>query len=148
MISLKVKKRFYFPFIFIFLFGYISAALFKNVDVNHVYGILPVYTIYTEKFLDKETVGTNKGILNIMKFKDKEVLAHELIHSKQAYRTLYLTFILSRYSESYRAKCEAEAYALIITSEIAVPIFAKMIQEEYAPSISIEKIEGYIRNYL
>jgi hypothetical protein len=137
-------------FLLIYLIGYTAAICSPNVDVAYVYKVCPVFNIYTNNFIDDSEAGSNKGIFNIMRPEDRGtiVVEHELIHSKQCYRTFYLGTIFAFLNKSYLAKCEAEAYSIEINSEAQIFTYAKMIQECYSPNIPTKIIEGYIRNYL
>lgn len=137
-------------FLLIYLIGYTAVICSANVDVAYVYKVCPVFNVYTTHFIADEESGSNKGIINVMRPEDRgtNVLDHELIHAKQCYRTFYLGTIIAYFSETYLAKCEAEAYAIEINSEFGVVEYAKLIQECYSPNVPVKKIEGYIRNYL
>jgi hypothetical protein len=136
-------------FLLIYLIGYTAAICSANIDVVYVYKVCPVFNVYTTHFIDDET-GSNKGIINVIRPEDRDtnVVKHELIHAKQCYRTFYLGTIFAYFNKSYLAKCEAEAYSIEINNEFGVVEYAKLIQDCYAPNVPIEKIEGYIRNYL
>lgn len=143
----SIRKRFWLIFVFIYLVGYLGVITSENVEVDYVYKVCPVFTLYSKDLLDKENAGCNKGIINILYNKDIIVKKHELVHAKQFYRTFSFGWIFSYFNENNAAKFESEAYASQINNVNSIPIYAEMIKSEYAPTISIRIIEMYLRNY-
>lgn len=71
---------------------------------------------------------------------DKGILAHELCHVGQWWRTLGFHSILYLISKSYRLKCEVEAYRIQLTySPGQLDYFAKRMTEMYGLSITIDE---------
>ena len=68
---------------------------------------------------------------------DKGLLEHEIVHSKQFYRTCGLWSIFYRFSSSWRYDSEVEAYAVQITHapekdvERLLDLFATFVVERY-----------------
>jgi hypothetical protein len=145
----QFRKRFIVPFILIYAIGYSMAFLSTNVEVDYVFKVCPVFTIYTDKFIDDKFAGINKGIYNIIRPENRygTVKIHEMKHGEQAYRTGFMNLFRALYDKKYLAKLEAEAYATEIENKKQIPMFASMIKELYAPNVSLETIDGYIRNY-
>ena len=135
-------------FLLIYLTGYAAAALLTNVKVDYVYKVCPVFTVYVDD-IDNNSAGVNKGIVNFIKHinKDTDIEDHEMIHAKQCYRTFYLSTIIAHFSQSWLAKCEAEAYSIQLTSIHSIKPYAMLIQESYSPDVPLEQIESYLRNY-
>jgi len=143
---LKVRKCFYIPILLIFISGYISAALSSNIEVYHVYKILPAFIIYTDDTQDGK-LSEARGIITFIHHDvrdDKQILDHELMHVKQAYRYGFQHWIPALFSDSVIAYMEAEAYSLQIKNKENIPVWAEMIKEEYGKSVRIEKIEEYL----
>ena len=139
-----VRKRFYYPPLIVLITAYIIAAISPMVDVYHVYKLCPAFVVYTDQYLVEGSSGTTRGIVVLIHpdFKDTSmVLDHELIHVKQAYRTLFTDWILCSLSQGHHANREAEAYATQIVTMREIPELAKMIKDEYAPKIEVGKIE-------
>lgn len=108
--------------------------------ISRVYGILPVWTIFTEKFLPQGRAGQCYGIFNVIKPAsrgDKGIIEHELVHSRQWYRGLgVFHWLRYKYSWAYRYRAELQAYAVQLThyDEFSVSrmmLFAKYISETY-----------------
>lgn len=148
--KLQANKILVISFLLIYLIGYAAVFLSPNVEVSYVYKVCPVFTIYVENIDNTNPAGINKGIFNFIRHidRDSDVEDHELIHAKQCYRTFYLSTIYAYFNKTYLTKCEAEAYAPMINSEHGITPFAEMIRDCYGPDVPIEKIEGYLRNYL
>ncbi len=147
--SLKVRKIFYIPILIVLLFGYITSSFSENIEVHHVYKILPAFVIYTENIKAKFS-GTTQGMIVFIhpEFRgNKEVLEHELMHVQQGYRYGFQSWIFMLRSDKMFVNMEAEAYALHIQNENEIPFWADFIKEEYESSASMEEIEGYIRYY-
>jgi len=68
---------------------------------------------YVDAFSDDFAGKTNAIYIRILsKYKDdKGLLAHELVHVKQCYRTLFMHGLIYRLNKNYRLRSEAEAYA-------------------------------------
>ncbi|RLI62012.1 MAG: hypothetical protein DRO67_07515 [Candidatus Asgardarchaeum californiense] len=150
MKHLKIRKRFYIPILLVLMSSYMIAALLPNVEVYHVYKICPAFVIYTDNFLTPGQITTIRGMIVIIHpdiRSYKNVLEHELMHVKQAYRYCFQHWIPMLWSDSMLAHMEAEAYALHIANKESIPIYAKMLKEEYNFSASIEELEEYILYY-
>lgn len=149
MNHLKVRKRFYIPILAVLICGYIIAALSSNVEVYHVYKIFPAFVVYTD-ILKPGSAAAVKGIVVII-HPDirgcKDVLEHELMHIKQGYRYGFQHWIPMLWSDNMVAHMEAEAYALHIPDKKSIPIWAKMLKEEYNFSASVKELEGFILYY-
>lgn len=148
-----LRKRFYIVPALLLCIAYSLAALLKNVEVYHVYKILPAFFWYTDYVLETHQEATTRGMLVIIR-KDlieheikQEVVDHELVHVKQYYRTFFASPYITHFSQDYLAKIEAEAYALALDKEEEVIIFSLMIQECYTPDVPLERIEEYLRFY-
>ncbi len=83
--------------------------------IKFVYGILPAFIIYTDKFLKPQNGGETRLMFIMIRsrFKDSEaLLIHGLTHVKQCYRLLIIPHgLLLRFSGRYEQKIELEAYA-------------------------------------
>ena len=82
------------------------------MKIKFVYKILPVIVVYTDN-LDPKWGGYCYGPFIKIRNKyidDKGLLEHELTHSKQVYRTMFLHGLMYKFSEKYRVKSEVEAY--------------------------------------
>jgi len=146
-----LRKRFYIPPLLALLFGYCLAFYYPHIEVNHVYKVLPVFTIYTENGLTIDQAGTCRGLIVLIRPEcknDKSVKIHELVHARQAYRHLFFNWLFVACDRKYLAKIECEAYATQITNVKQVPYYADMIQEEYAPNVRYEIIEDYLYYYV
>lgn len=148
-----VRRRFYVIPILLLSIAYVVAAFSKNVEVYYVYGVLPAFVWYTDSGLNDEQEAAEQGILILMRkyllyHNDKQmILDHELVHVRQAYRTLFISCFATHFSEKYLAKIEAESYALGIDNEENVIIFRSLIKEFYTPNVPEEEIEQYLRYY-
>jgi len=86
----------------------------KKYVIKFVYGFLPVLVIYNSTLLPKRFSGYSYILVVVLRgaINTNEILLnHELTHSKQGYRTLFLHSILYVTSKRYRLKSEIEAYA-------------------------------------
>ena len=82
------------------------------MKIKFVYKVLPVLVFYTDN-LDPKWGGYCYGpVVKIRKKyeNDEGLLQHELVHSKQFYRTLTLHGIAYKLFETYRVHSEVEAY--------------------------------------
>lgn len=82
------------------------------MKIKFVYKILPVLVLYTDN-LDPKWGGYCYGPFIKIRNKYKDdigLLEHELTHSKQVYRTIFLHGLFYKFSETYRVKSEVEAY--------------------------------------
>lgn len=145
----KIRKRYVVALILFFYSGIFPAAVSPNIEVDFVYKICPVYTVYSNMFLEGFE-GVNKGFINFIPPYNKgtTVKIHEMTHSKQAYRSCFLSPVLCSFSEDYLAKSEAEAYASEFTNPAFINMYATLIHDLYTPSIPIKTIENYIREFL
>jgi hypothetical protein len=78
-----------------------------------VFGFLPAFIFYTESLPAPWCGGTANGPVVRLRPKyqnDTGILAHELVHVRQWYRTLGLHGILYTASRRYRLASEVEAY--------------------------------------
>ena len=150
MKCLKIRKRFYIPILLVLMSSYMVVAFSPNVEVYHVYKMCPAFVIYTDNFLAPGQTATIRGMIVII-HPDvrgcKNVLEHELMHVRQGYRYGFQHWILMLWSDNMLTHMEAEAYALHIPNEESIPIYAKMLKEEYSFSASIEELEEYILYY-
>jgi len=145
----KVRKWFLIPFLLIFTIPYIAAAISDDIEVHYVYKVLPAFVLYTDGY-NHGNMGVCKGIfVSIVKAAkgDKQVLDHELIHVKQEYRHGFQTWLPLLLSEKQLVKMECEAYAIEVSDRRSVPIYASMIQLEYAPDTPITYIEEQFYYY-
>ena len=142
-----LRKRFYIPPIICILIMYILAGISPLIDVKHVYKVCPAFIIYTDVYLDSGSCGAARGIIVLINPKsrdDQTVIDHELIHIQQSYRSLFTDWIFCWLDKEHLAKRECEAYAIQINNVDNIPIWAKMIQEEYSPNAPLENIEEYL----
>lgn len=145
-----VRKIFYIPPLLILLFGYFIALTSPNVEVQHIYKVLPVFTIYTEQTLTDDQEATCRGLLIIIRPESRDepnVLKHELVHARQAYKSFFFSWVFAAIDEEILAKMECEAYASHIKAD-AIPYYAKMIQKEYAPNVPYKIIKNYLTYYV
>lgn len=145
-----VRKRFYIPPIIVLLCMYAASFYYPNIEVRHVYSVCPVFIIYTDQFVGEGNSGTSRGPLILIRpeYKDDFLLEnHELVHSKQSYRSFFLGWIRAVFDRDYLAKLEAEAYAIELTDHNQIGIYARMIQEEYSPNSDLQLIKEYLYQY-
>jgi len=98
-----------------------------------VYKILPAFVFQVET-----DTGISMAIGNIVVI-DREasegVIAHELIHVKQNYRTLFTAIILYKLSQRYRLMYEVEAFKKQIEvdqlSDLHIMNIAEVLAEDY-----------------
>jgi len=84
------------------------------MEWKRIYSLIPVPVFYNER-VPKRFAGVSYGVLVIIRpaYKDDEgLLAHELHHCKQWWRTLGIYGILNHFSKRWRFKYEVEAYAV------------------------------------
>jgi hypothetical protein len=147
------RKRFYIPPLIALAILYIVAFISPDVDVDHVYGVCPAFTFYSDTAggIRKDDAGITKEIIVIIQplyRNDPVVKKHELIHVKQAYRTLFTSWFFYIFFDDYRAKAEAEAYAKTEIQNVnQIPYYAKMIKNEYKVTTDVKLIEGYLLIY-
>ena len=145
----KIRKLIYIPVIITILIGYIIAGLSSDIEVYHVYKILPVFVIYTDN-INGGDEGRIKGPLIFIRKRSKGneiILRHELIHSKQSYRYFCFHWVPMLFSDRMLAKMESEAYSIEIKRKEDIPNWALFIKEEYNLSLTQEEIESYILYY-
>lgn len=145
-----LRKRFYIPPLLALLFGYCLAFYYPHIEVNHVYKVLPVFTIYTEKTLNLDQAGTCRGIIILIRPSCKDdttVKIHELVHARQAYKSFFFYWLIAAVDDEYLAKIECEAYATEIVNSNQIPIIARLIQTEYTPNVRYDIIEDYLMEY-
>jgi len=148
-----VRKRFYYPPFVMLVIAYIIAAVSPDVKATQVYGVLPVFILYTEtEFLYGEgNAATCRGPVVVIsnEYRDDEgAHKHELVHARQAYRTVLFHWLLCLLSENSLAKAEAEAYGRTdMVRETDAPIWAKLIQESYTPNVDLKHIEELLQHY-
>ena len=109
-----------------------------------VYYMLPMLTIFTNKFLSHG--GTSYGVVNLIKPKhehDELLYQHERIHTKQFYRTLFTHGIWYNLSKTYAAKSEAEAYKY--GSKLSNEMNCKYLQDKYDFGFSDKKLMEIIK---
>lgn len=81
--------------------------------IKFVYGICPVFIEYTDKELPNRFIGTSRAFFIKIKKgceEDKGLLAHEIEHCKQFYRTFGIGDLLYTYSKKWKLKYELDAY--------------------------------------
>ena len=158
-----VRRCIYIPVLLLIAIGYIIAGVSPNVEVRHVYGVLPAFVWHNPTLFktSKRVVGTVKGPV-ILVFDDhiadepasykrdeiKTTIQHELIHVRQGYRTLFLyaSVILLRYNyfiDNYPKlatiglkvliTAEAEAYAKT-EKNISATRLATLLYYYYVPA--------------
>lgn len=150
MKQLRVRKRFYLPILCALVFLYSVALISPNFDVKHVYGVLPAFVYYNDDMLLEGEGGATKGLVIFAPESlknDEKLLKHELIHVKQSYRYLFFQWVPALLSEDKLVQFECEAYATEITRRGAIPIYARLIRDEYGPSVPLHKIELYLTYY-
>jgi len=79
--------------------------------LKFIYKFIPIPVIYTERFVPM--AGRSYGIFILIKPEHKgneAIIAHELVHCKQFYRTFGIHGILYNISDKYKLKAEIEAY--------------------------------------
>lgn len=129
---------------------YAVALYSPNVKVKHIYGVCPVFIIYTDIGLDDDRCGESRGLLVLIhpKYRNDLLLeSHELIHSRQHYRTFFLGWVQMLFNDDVLAEWESEAYAIEISSYTQIPFYAKMIKENYEVDTDINLIEEYLFKY-
>jgi hypothetical protein len=149
-LKFKVRKILYIPIIVALVFLYSAAAISPNFDVKHVYGVLPAFVYYNDNLLNEGAGGVSKGPLVIAskELKDDPILlTHELVHVKQSYRYLFFQWVPAYFSQDKLVQFECEAYVTEIKRREAIPFYARMIRDEYGPSVPIHKIELYLIYY-
>lgn len=98
------------------------------IKISFVYKVLPVITIYTNKFIPERFSGYSVGFINFIRpnyFQDKGMYEHEKRHSQQFYRNpieyclgrwlKYFKFLPERvinWSKEKTFEYECEAYAV------------------------------------
>ena len=122
-----------------------------SLMIRFVYKILPVLVIYTD-YLPKRFSGYCLGFIVLIRpgaRGDTGLLEHELVHSRQFYRTLGVYSILVWISKRYLFKTEIEAYAtqLRYSEDLEILRFSKFIAENYGLNVSIEEAEDALRDY-
>jgi len=87
------------------------------MKIKFVYGILPAFVFVSGRLVKDRSSAQARGPLIFMKPKfdimytnGRAVLAHELVHVKQWYRTFFTHPFLYKFSQVYRANAEIEAY--------------------------------------
>jgi len=88
-----------------------------NFKIKTIYKIFPVLVVYTNKFLKEPFVGVSWGPIIFIRpeMRNNEiVLEHELVHSKQFFRTFGLQALLYKISDKKKLYYELEAYATYI----------------------------------
>jgi hypothetical protein len=114
-----------------------------------VYRYLPVFVFYANFLSRNDSIGRCWGMLCIIRPQyrsDNALLAHELCHCEQWYRTLGIHGIWYHLSDSYKLKCEVEAYKVQLawyekedTPELhqqRLRIYARMITDCYNLKVS------------
>lgn len=85
------------------------------MKIKWLWGVIPVLIIYNERLIRGEWAdATSYGVFVAMcptQRNNKGLLAHELVHCKQFYRSLGINTVLYLLSRRHRYRLELEAYA-------------------------------------
>ncbi len=116
----------------------------RKFRLRFVYGILPAFVFYTNKYVPKNAAGVVYGNLIFIRpeFRDnEEVLVHELAHVKQHYQYLF-TF------RSFRKAYGKNPVPFEIgTTRAEVEYVRKKEDEGAAIKIALERVETLRREY-
>jgi hypothetical protein len=130
---------------------HVAAFLYEDVEIHYLWNVIPICIVYNVDFLGEEREGVSSIMLILSKHPKRQyrdvIIEHEMIHCKQLFRTLLTHVILYPFSEKYRAKAEAEAYAIEIRSDSDIDSYAEHIQEFYSPGLKKEVIKNYLERY-
>lgn len=133
------------PFVFC-----IVTMLSSPIRVQFVYGILPVLIGSNSDILPKGTTAIQRGMFIFVEpslLNNDIIINHEIIHAKQYYRTISVSYWWALISERHLADVEAEAYVTEANSPKDFNRLADLIKEEYAPSIDKEYITNRLQKY-
>jgi len=150
---LGARKRFYIPPLVVIYIAFLIAAISTSIKVTRVYRVCPVFIWFVDDNIygGASFAGICKGpviLINKKYRNDEEILAHELVHSEQVYRTFFLHWIICYLFSDYLAEAEAEAYGRTgMTRESDADYYAKFIKEEYAPETDVKFIAKKLRYY-
>ena len=114
------------------------------------YGIIPVFFIYTDKFIQLGAATYFIGPLCIVLVKpkyrnDKGLHNHEMVHVRQYWKSFWLHTFRYNDSEKYRLQCECEAYAVQYKSypdEKHFNLFVEYMMEKYSLGFDHHTIEN------
>lgn len=133
---------------------YILPIMNDNFKVRHVLGVFPTLFISTKSsfwFESPTALAVNFGIFSMIRAEcaaEKEIIAHEMVHVEQMYRTFFLSPMLYYLNDKHAVKEEAEAYVRANVEKKAHLInYAYGIQEQYAKNsdVTIEYIHEQLK---
>lgn len=119
------------------------------MNLKFVYGIFPVLVRYVDDLPDFAGFSYGPYVTIEKAYRsDRGLLAHELTHSRQFYRTLGLWWILYRFA-SLRYKYELEAYAVQLgyCDQSAADRFAGFIANRYNLTVDLADTKQDILSY-
>ncbi len=122
--------------------------------IRFVYKILPVLIIYGRYTLKDVFTGRSYGFIDIVDPQSNDPMLieeHELVHSRQVYRTLFLHGIFYWAIDRYRLFAELEAYHTEIkkrgnTTDVKTSI-ANRLHKNYNLKYSFTEIYNYTKQY-
>jgi len=118
--------------------------------VVFVFGILPALVMYSDQLPQPWQGGVTQGPVIRLRQKymdDAGILAHELVHVRQWYRTLFVHPLLYLFSKRYRLAAEAEAYReqLRHYPDDRTQLFATFMATHYGLQISVAEAMDALR---
>lgn len=124
------------------------------MKVQFVYKVFPVIIRYVDKVgKDTSSFARSYGPLVLVEKaykEDEPLLAHELEHSKQWYRTLGIHSILYKLWMPYRMEAEVAAYRVQLAEQApinrpnALEYYAKTLAEKYNLDVDIDEARSLI----
>ncbi|AJG18798.1 hypothetical protein [Cupriavidus basilensis] len=110
-----------------------------------VYRVLPVLVIRTDRLIPARFQGYNLGPVILLRPTARAaLLEHELTHSRQVYRTLFLMGAIYYLSKRWRLRWEAEAYAVQWKAGDSLANLSTFLANNYHLGISVSEAQRAI----
>ncbi len=124
------------------------------MKIKWIYKFIPVLIIFSDKLLPESASAYSYVVVVVIRPRERDnelILAHELIHCRQFFRTLGLHAPLYYFSKKYRLKAELEAYRVQVAakgySDTIIAWVVRMLRENYDLSMSGKEIGEAARLY-
>lgn len=120
------------------------------MKIKKIFNLIPVPVLFTKFGLESWQAGKSYGFFVVIRpgyEYDHGLIAHELEHCKQHWKTLFLHSLIYKFSKTYREKCEIVAYKIQSNyNPESISLFADYIASRYNLDHSAEHYEEILRN--
>lgn len=115
------------------------------MKTKKIFNIIPVPIILTNFGMDPWQAGKSYGFFVTVRPEheyDRGLIAHELEHCKQHWKTLFFHSLIYKFSKTYRERCEVKAYQVQLKhNPESLSLFADFIASRYGLDHSAEYYE-------